>query len=299
MTKPRLGAFVVALAVGVSAGAYPASAQPAKAAPAKPSSTSALVERAQSMFDDQRYEESIQTLSGALVRPGNSTEEKSSVLKLLAFNYIAMGRTEEADAAVRAIYVNEETYELPKGESPRFRDFFKKTKEAWEAEGKPGKPQGGSTGPSESTIKITHSPPAQADAGSTVKIDGKVDDPDGRVEKVQLSVKSGPKGKFQEKPLIYSMGAFRGEIQSASVQPPLVEYYILALDKDGLPLASRGDADAPLRIAVPQTGKAWYVHPAFWIPVSITVVAGAVLTGVLVATQGGSSTSSVKVSVGE
>src|SRR5256885_16276185 len=35
-------------------------------------------------------------------------------------------------------------------------------------------------------------------------------------------------------------------ISPTSVQPPLVEYYILALDKDGLPLASQGDVDAPL-----------------------------------------------------
>ena len=102
-------------------------------------------------------------------------------------------------------------------------------------------------------------------------------------------------------PLVYSMGAFRGQIPASAVAPPLVEYYILALDKDSLPLASRGDVDAPLRIAVPQEGKSVLASPWFWIPVGATVVAGAILTGVLVSRSSSTTknTATVKVTVGE
>lgn len=262
------------------------------------SSVSALIGRAQDMFDDARYEESIQTLSGALVRPGTSSEERVKVLKLLAFNYITIGKNEEADAAVRAIYVLDETFELPNTESPRFRDVFKKTKSTWESEGKPGREAAKAT--AETPIRIVHSPPPQVKSGTLVKIEGKIDDDAGRVQKVELSVKGGPKGKFTTKPLIYSMGSFRGQIPANAVAPPLVEYYILALDKDGLPLASRGDVDAPLRIAVPQEGKSVLASPWFWIPVGATVVAGAILTGVLVSKSGASAGQShVKVVVAE
>jgi len=280
---PYRGHFlgVVALGAALASASLPATqvlAQPAKTAPSKqPSTTSALLDRAQGMFDDQKYEESIQTLSAALVRPGNTADEKTSVLKLLAFNYIAMGRTEEADAAVRAIYVTDEKYELPKGESPRFRDFFKKTKEAWVSEGKPGKAATGAPPPIESTAKIEYSPPAQAEANSTVKLEGKItDDPDARVVKVMLAVKTPSDGKFKEEPLVFSMGSFRGEIKPTSVQSPLVEFYLLALDKDGLPLASRGDVDAPLRIAVPAKGRS----AGFWVGavvVPVTLVVGAAI----------------------
>lgn len=269
----------LALAVAPSA---PAVAQP-KATPAKPSSTATLLERAQTQFDDQRYEESIQTLTAALVRPGNTPDEKIAILKLLAFNDIAMGRNDEADAAVRGIYVTDENYELEKTESPRFREFFKKTKETWVSEGKPGKTSEGTPTPTDA-IKIQYSPPAQAEIDTLVKIEGKIDDATAQVEKVQLAVKNA-KGKYEEKDLIYSMGAFRGEIPAASVQPPLVEYYILALDKNGLPLASRGDVDAPLRIAVPEKSTPIGKNPAFWIPFSIGVVGVGVLVGVLVYTQ--------------
>ncbi len=310
-TFVSLGARAIALGLSVTMTASILAPTVAfadgKTAPAKqPSSTSALLDRAQSLFDDQHYEESIQTLSGALVRPGNTQDEKTSVLKLLAFNYIAMGNKDaEADAAVRAIYVTNESYELPKGESPRFRDFFKKTKTAWIGEGKPGQTTSGQTPSTESTIKITYAPPAQVDPNTSVKIEGKIDDdPDGHVVNVELAVKSGPNGKFQEKPLVYSMGAFRGEIVPTAVQSPLVEFYILALDKDGLPLASRGDVDAPLRIAVPEPKRRVLVSPAFWGPVGATVVVGAVLAGVLVATVGKGSktntpTATIKITVGE
>ncbi|MFO0617474.1 MAG: hypothetical protein U0414_33065 [Polyangiaceae bacterium] len=281
--RRRFEAVLLATSLALVASApAPVLAQP-KAAPAKPSSTSTLIERAQGMFDDQRYEESIQTLTAALVRPGNTTEEKTAILKLLAFNDIAMGRNDEADAAVRALYVADENYELSKNESPRFRDFFKKTKEAWVTEGKPGRVESGAPPPTEA-IKITYSPPAQAEVDTLVKIEGKVEDAGAQVEKVQLAVKNA-KGKYEEKPLIFSMGSFRGEIPAASVHPPLVEYYILALDKNGLPLASRGDVDAPLRIAVPEKSTPIGKNPAFWIPFSIGVVGVGVLVGVLVYTQ--------------
>ena len=264
------------------------------------SSVGTLIQRAQDMFDDARYEESIQTLSGALVRPGTSVEDRTKTLKLLAYNYITINKNEEADAAVRALYVLDDSFELPRTESPRFRDFFKKTKDTWESEGKPGKEEAHAATPE--NIRVTHSPPPQAKANTEIKIEGKVDDSGGKVQKVELSVKNGPKGKFVTKPLVYSMGAFRGTIAASFVKPPLVEYYILALDKDGLPLASRGDVDAPVRIAVPEDKKSVFVSPWFWIPVGATVVAGAILTGVLVSRSGSSPSnnqSTIKVTVTE
>jgi hypothetical protein len=250
--------------------------------------TSALITRAQDMFDDQRYEESIQTLSGALVRPGTSTEERVAIYKLLAFNYITLGKTDEADASVRGLLVLDETYELSAKESPRFRDFFKKTREAWEGEGKPGKAAVGETPKVDKPIKLTHAPLAQVTPNTAIKIEGKIDDPDARVAKVELVFRAGGEEKWSApRPLIFAMGAFRGDIKDTEVLPPFVEYYILALDKDGLPLAGRGDVDAPLRVVVPDDeGGSVVESPWFWIPIGVTVAAGAILTGVLVANAG-------------
>jgi hypothetical protein len=268
---------------------------------AKASSVAKLLDRAREMFDDQRYEESIQTLSGALVRPGTSVAERIEVYKLLAFNYITLGKSEESDAAVRALLVLDENFELPKSESPRFREVFEKTKKAWEEEGKPGKVEEGTPGVEKTPIKMTHATPAQVEQGTAIKIEGKVDDPDARVERVDMHYRSGDKGKFVKAPLVFSMGAFRGQIPTSAVTPPLVEYYLLALDKDGLPVAARGDADAPVRVVVPEDDSTVFESPWFWIPVGVAVVGGAILTGVLVSELGGetTATSTIRVNVGE
>ncbi|NUO54355.1 MAG: hypothetical protein HOV80_36380 [Polyangiaceae bacterium] len=266
----------------------------------KGASVSALVLKAREMFDDQRYEESIQTLSGALVRPGSTPTERIEIYKLLAFNYITLGKNDEADSAARAIFVLDENFALPKTESPRFREFFDKSKKGWEDEGKPGKEQGSTAVVTDKPITIKHAPPAaQVSPGTVIKLEGSVDDPDVRVTKVELYFRSGAKGKFQQKTLAFAMGAFRGEIPAASVVPPLVEYYVQAVDKGGLPVGLRGDSEAPLRIAVPEESSLmWYEHPGFWVPVGLAVTAGVVL-GAVFGTMSGTSESTVRVSVRE
>lgn len=270
----------------------------AQTAPAqKRASVESLIKKATDLFDDAAYEESIQTLSGVVVRADATREEKIAAYRLLATNHIALSRAEEADAAVRAIYVLDPAFELPATESPKFRDFFKKSKDAWEAEGRPGLKVDGNGDPEAKPVVIKHVSPAQGESGVAVAIDGTIEDPDVRVETVDLYFRSGSEGKFTEQSLAYSMGAFRGEIPAGSVTPPLVEYYVLAKDKDGLPVSSRGDADIPFRVAIPEEGTSVIESPWFWIPIGVTVVGGAVLTAVLVTQLGSEST--VRISVKE
>lgn len=274
-------------------------AQPKKAGP-----VAGLVTKGRELFDEQRYEESIQTLSGALVRDSASDAERITVLQLLAYNYITLGRLEEADSFVRALYVIDEGFTLGPKESPRFREFFEKSKAQWEADGKPGKKVEEGPAEAEKPIRLMHAPVAQVEPGNPIKIEGKVDDAGNKVKKVALFVRTGASGKFDEKELIFSMGAFRGQIAPALVTPPSVDYYVLALDEAGIPLASRGDADTPLRVIVPEESTSVVESPWFWIPIGAVVVAGAILTGVLVGTSGddpppNTPTSTIRISIGE
>ncbi|MFO0554902.1 MAG: hypothetical protein U0271_41380 [Polyangiaceae bacterium] len=262
----------------------------------KRTSVASLIQKARGLFEDQAYEESIQILSGVVLRSDASKDERVLAYQILAFNHIALGRNEEADAAVRAIFVLDESFKLPDTESPRFREFFEKTRKAWEAEGKPGKIIDGAG--TARNVLVKHQAPAQIDAGTELKVEGTIDDPDVRVEKVTLYYRGGgnAKDKFIELSLAYSMGAFRGVIPSASVVAPVVEYYVLALDKDGLPIAARGDADSPIRVVVPEGTKV-IESPWFWVPIGVAVVGTAVLAGVL-ATQLGTE-STIKINVTE
>src|SRR6185503_15876940 len=120
------------------------------------SAAASLIQRGGTLFEDQQYEESIQTLSAALLRPGTSDAEKIETYRLLAYNYIILKRTEEADAAVRGIYVINEGFSLPPTESPRFREFFEGTKKKWIDEGKPGKAAAGVPPAPEKPVRMSH-----------------------------------------------------------------------------------------------------------------------------------------------
>ena len=241
------------------------------------SSVTTLIQRGSELFDDAEYEESIQTLSAALLRPGSTKQEKIEIYRLLAYNYIVLKRNDEADAAVRGLLVLDEAYTLPPTESPRFRDFFQATRSKWEAEGKPGK-ETIDTPVEKKPVRIMHSSPAQVPPGSTVKLTGRVEDPDGRVRGMTLAYRSGAEGKFVIASVSYTLGEFRTEIPKSSVKSPFVEYYLQAIDKGGLPLTSRGDVASPLRIVVPAPEKKGSVlsSPWFWVPVSLAVVGGGV-----------------------
>jgi hypothetical protein len=242
--------------------------------PPPKSATVALIQRGSALFDDQQYEESIQTLSAALVRPGASEAEKKEIYRLLAYNFIILKRTDEADASVRGILVLEEGYALPPTESPRFRDFFTTTHKKWVDEGKPGKVVVGAPAPVEKPIKMTHTSPAEVPSGSPIKLAGQIDDPDGRVRGVQLAYRTGAKGKFITVAATYTLGEFHATVPGPAVKPPLVEYYISAIDKGGLPLTGRGDAGNPLRVVVPREGGI-LSSPALWVPLGLAVAGGA------------------------
>jgi hypothetical protein len=252
------------------------------------SPTTTLIQRGSAQFDDQAYEESIQTLSAALVRPGATDKEKIETYRLLAYNFIILKRAEEADAAVRGILVLDEAFALPPSESPRFRDFFATSKRTWMEEGKPGK-AAGNAAPVEKPIKMAHASPAQVPASTQIKLTGQIEDPDGRVRGVQLAYRTGAKGKFVLVAATYAMGEFRATIPTAAVKPPLIEYYITGVDKGGLPVTSRGDAATPLRVVVPEE-RSVASSPALWVPLGLAVVGGAVATAILLTRSRGTST---------
>lgn len=289
--RPRLRpALLALLACAAVAGApAPATAQQAPA--------STLIQRGSELFDDQRYEESIQTLSAALVRPGLTKQERIEVYRLLAYNYIILKRAEEADSAVRGLLAVDEAFALPPTESPRFRDFFAATRAKWEEEGKPGKVDDTRPVAPPKPVRIFHSSPAQAAAGAAIKLSGSLGDEDNRVKGVQLAYRSGSTGRFITVPATTALGKFRAQIPAASVRPPLVEYYFTAVDQGGLPLTSRGDAAAPLRVAVaaPKEERSVFASPWFWVPVGVAVVGGAVATAVILGTQSQTSTVSIRV----
>jgi hypothetical protein len=91
-----------------------------------------------------------------------------------------------------------------------------------------------------------------------------VDDAGHRVRRVELFYRTGSSGKFTEVTAQYAPvdGGVRATIPPSAVRPPYVAYYLLASDAGDLPLVSSGDADAPLRIPVPEASGGWVLPVA-------------------------------------
>ena len=231
----------------------------ATAAPA-PAPRADLVARGQQLFEDQQYEESIQILSAALLRPNNTKAQKIEIYRLLALNYITLNRKEESESAVRGLLAAEPEYALPPAESPRFRDFFAATKARWEQDGRPGLIVAEAPPPPPAGMR--HTSPSQAERSTQIEIVAHLDDAGHRVERVELFFRSGTRGPFERAPAaIDTARGVRAAIPPSAVKPPLVEYYLQGLDKGGLAVVSRGDSSAPLRVAVPEPKGSRWVLP--------------------------------------
>lgn len=279
-------------------------AQPKKPKPAAQQKEPDLIAKGQELFDDQQYEESVQTLSAALLRPSNTKEQKVEIYRLLAYNYITLGRKAEADAAVRGLLVVRPDYELPESESPRFRDYFKDVRAKWEAEGRPGLVK--ETTP-EHPIGLRHVSPSSAEHDKPIELRASLDDPNKRSGSVKLYYRAGSKGEFFEGTTEVEDESVRAEIPASAVKAPLVDYYFEVLDKNGGLITSRGDAQAPLRIAVAdkEGGGGWVLPLAIGggILGAAAIVGGLALAGVFKSSSppvaGGRSNSNVTVNVGE
>ena len=271
----------LALAAAVHASgltvAFPAFAQGSRAKDARSQGQVDLIQRGRALFDDQQYEESIQALSAALVRPNNTKSQKLELYRLLALNYITLNRKDEAEGAVRGLLSLQPDYSLPSGESPRFRDFFAAAKAKWEAEGRPGLVKETAAAPVPATM--THNSPAQAEPKKQLDLTATLSDPEHGVVSVRLFYRHGSSGKFDDVEAELDGEHVRASIPPEAVTPTIVEYYLQGFDKGGLPVVSRGDAEAPLRVAVPDQVAAWVLPVA--ISGGVVVVALGIIGGVL------------------
>lgn len=240
-----------------------------------------LIERGIGEYDEVRFEEALQTLSAALVRTGNTPDEQQQIYRYLALTYMALGRQEEASGAWRTLLGFAPDTQTGSDMSPRFRTFFDGVRTQWEADGRPGVAAA-------RPVSIAHRSPAQADRGTMVALEATIDDPDHRAASLVLAYRQGTSAVFRRVDCQRGPdGTYTATIPGQDVSPPLVEYYFEVVDAAGLPLASRGDVAAPLRIAVPEPGRPITEEPAFWgiLAGSAVAVGVAIGLGVFFGTQ--------------
>src|SRR5207248_512187 len=122
-------------------------------------------------------------------------EQRLEMYFLLALDHITLGHTEEAENFVRAILGLQPDYELPRSESPRFRDFFAEVRARWVAEGRPGIVTDENA---QKPVTLRHRSPSEATREARVVVTAQVDDPDHRVTSVKLFFRNASSGRFAE-----------------------------------------------------------------------------------------------------
>ena len=220
-----------------------------------------LIEEGESLYDELRFEEALQTLSAAYVRAGNSNASRARILRTLAFTYLALGREAEAAGAYRSMLAIEPEFVPGSDVSPRFRAFFANVRQSWEQEGRPG-----SAPPA--PVSIQHVSPPQADPGDSVELRAALDGATERIASVVLAYRQGTSDVYQRLDTTFVDG----------------EYYFEGLDAGGLPVAARGDVAAPLRIAVEGEGSG-SIFRKWWFWTAAAVVIGGAVTATVLLTR--------------
>ena len=218
-----------------------------------------LIKQGISQYNDLEYETSINTLSAALIRPGNSNEDKITIYNYLGLNYLILGRETEADGAFRSLLAIDENWALdPVLTPPKVLDFFTATKEQWIADGKPGTEQTTKVSP----VKVVHKLPDKGvrDEDNYLKIE--LENPKKIPVKVVVLYRKSSDKKYKEafaKMSGYSKDmqrvVYMATIPGSDVQPPSVEYYIEVRNTKGEVLNFKGEESMPLRIPVPEEGR--------------------------------------------
>jgi|GEM_PF-2714412 len=255
-----------------AAGGQPRTTDPAPPLPSDP------VVRARLQFDEQQYELSIQTLAAVLARPSLTASERLETLRLLALNFITLGRLDEADAALRSLLIANPNYEFAKTESPRFLDVFNEARAKWNAEGRPGLAPP-ATPPK--SVTITHVSPAQLQPSAAVPLEATLNDPDGRTRNVTLFFKPRERHTFLEAQTEVNGPVISTAIPSSAMTSGVVDYYFEATDRKGTVVATRGDATSPLRLRAVEAQV-----PSWVVPVTIagSILGAAAIVGVLALT---------------
>lgn len=250
-----------------------------------------LVARGEKLVDDLRFEEALEVLSAALLRAGQDPARRARVYELLGYTYLALGREPEAEAAYRALLALRPDYRPGPELSPRFRRFVEQVRARWEQEGRPGVAL--------SPVTLEHRSPPRAERGKPLELQVGVTDPSARVARVVLAWRPGDdlESTFRRVEATRRGDRFEVQVPADGVRPPFLEYYFEALDAQGLPVAARGDAAAPLRVSVPAPEQGglltkWW----FWATVGVAV-AGGVTAAVLLAEPGATPTGSLVVVV--
>lgn len=253
--------------------------------PAPADAQNRLLREAIAAYDDLDYDEAIRRLSAALLVTGNTPEDTATIYRYLGLSYLLLDRPDPATGAFRNLLVLQPDYRFDQETAPRIVEFFDGVRRQWEADGRPGIQE--LPPPPLRPVRILHVVPDTAARAQPLRIQFRVEDPDGRGRGSFLNYRTGSRGAFQRTPIPAGPSP-AVVIPATAVQPPTVEYFLEVVDEGGQAVGTRGDAEAPLRVVVPGPGGGSILGKWWFWTGAVAVVGGAVVLGIVLSSDGGS-----------
>ncbi len=246
----------------------------ASAQQAIPETDNELLRQGLQLYEEMEYERSVETLSAALIRPGNSVGDQLLIFQTLGTLYVFLNRQQEAEVALERLLCIDGAFDFGEYASPRITQVFDRVRQQWQESGSPCPDQVGSGQPEAAPVTMDHESPDTANPGETLELQVSIEDPDLRVNSVILFYRvQGEEGFDQTPATMVSAGVFEAAIPGDAVGAPAAVYYIQAVSDGGDPLAALGTPRAPLRVPVSSgerrsIARTWW----FWTIVGVVVV---------------------------
>jgi hypothetical protein len=258
----------------------------------------AEITRGIDLYLDLEYEDAVRVLSEALAEPGGDADRRIEGYQYLALSHLALRHEAEAREAFRQLLELDRRFRMPTTVSQTARDLLEEVRRSLPPEViDPVIP------PSATAQMSQTASPREPRAGTPIAISIILMDPAGTHSDVQVHHRVRGQQRYSAVTAMrVGQGRYAADVSGMFVAAPAVEYYVVALDKDGAVVASEGSAAEPLAIPVGSTAaaaapvyKKWW----FWAGVSTAVLAGAVGVLVLTGDDGPGSDATVTITVTE
>jgi hypothetical protein len=220
-------------------------------------------------YDDLDFARAVERLETALSREALTRAEKSAALRTLGFAHVALDDAQAARRDFERLLALDPQATLDRTISPRIRKVFEEAR----ARVATGQAKGAGSALPELAPEIA---PARPRAGQPLAV--QVAWPGGVAQQVALYHRVRGQALFSTVTAAEQGGRFALTVPGLDVQAPGIEYYLVALDEAGAPVAAAGSLGAPLSLDVAARPKPVWKRAWFWGVLGGVVAAGVAAT---------------------
>lgn len=241
-----------------------------------------LLEKARSLYETQEYD-AVVPVAREVIALSDATGDQRLDARLLEGSCLAiLGKITEAEVAFRRLLRGRPDFTMSDDTSPKILAVFRRVEGEERAIREEVKRLERERAIAE--MAIHGDPGTTAKGAAPIPFEFRIRDPRGLVTKVEVHYRRAGGGLYSSLPLLRNEATYAGSVLAewtANDEGFVMEWYVVASDRDGARLVGVGDESAPRQITVAagqlEVPSAFYETGWFWgIAAGVTLVAGGV-----------------------